>query len=181
MKNALPALKMFTVMTVLLGVLYPLLVTFIGKSFFSAQAGGSLIERDGKVVGSSLIAQKFASDRYFASRPSAGDYNPLPSGGTNLGPTSKKLKESADSARLKLGAGAPQDLIFSSGSGLDPHISPDAAKFQIGRVAVARGFDSAKKAALSALVDSQTLNRQIGFLGEERVNVLELNLALDRM
>ena len=181
MKQAFIALKMFFVMTVLLGLIYPLVVTGIGRGFFPHQAGGSLIERDGKVVGSSLIAQKFAGERYFAPRPSAIDYNPLPSGGTNLGPTSKKLKEATDSAREKLGASAPQDLIFASASGLDPHISPAAAKFQIERVAAARGFDAARKIALVELVNSKVMHRQLEFLGEERVNVLELNLALDRM
>lgn len=181
MKNALLAIKMFLVMTVLLGVVYPLLVTAIGKGAFPFQAAGSLIERDGKVIGSRLIAQKFANDRYFAARPSAGDYNPLPSGGTNLGPTSKKLKEATEAARLKLGAGAPQDLIFSSASGLDPHISPEAARFQVDRIANVRGFDGEEKAALSRLVGSHIESRQLGFIGEDRVNVLELNLALDRM
>lgn len=181
MKEAIRALKMFIVMTILLGGVYPLVVTALGQIFFPHQVGGSLIEQGGKVIGSELIAQKFMSDRYFWARPSANDYNPLPSGGTNLGPTSKKLQESVVASRSKLGSSAPQDLIFSSASGLDPHISSSAAKFQIDRVAAARGFDKTKKMALAELVTARILPRQLGFLGDERVNVLELNLALDRM
>lgn len=177
----MPALKLFTALTLLTGFVYPLAITGIAQLFFTEAANGSLIRIEGKVIGSNLIAQKFEQPGYFWSRPSAGDYNPLPSGGTNLSPVAGKLKESSEKHRARFSGDVPQDLIFASASGLDPHISPDAARFQIERVAQARGFSEEKRSALRSLVDKNTSNRQIGFLGEPRVNVLELNLALDEM
>lgn len=172
-KQIMPALRMLLVLTLLTGVIYPLLVTVFAQAFFSRKAGGSLIEHDGRVVGSSLIAQKFEKEGYFHPRPSAVDFNPLPSGGSNLGPTSAKLKAQFAAAA----PGTPQDLIFASASGLDPDISPEAARFQIPRIAQARGL---APEALHHLIDEQTQGLQLGFLGEPRVNVLRLNLALDR-
>lgn len=164
-------------MTFLLGLIYPSLVTLIGQLGFPRLANGSLIEKDGKLVGSDLIAQKFESEKYFWPRPSAVDFNPLPSGGSNLGPTSASLKDAVESRRLKLGSKAPLDLLFTSASGLDPHISPEAAFYQIPRVAKARGVsESELKGQVIRLLE----RRQFGFLGEDRVNVLKLNLALDK-
>lgn len=176
MKHILPAIRSYLVFTLLLGLLYPLLVTLVGQAAFSKEANGSLIEKDGKIIGSELIAQKFESERYFWSRSSATDYNPLPSGGTNLAPTSGVLKEAVNSRAAKLGRGAPQELLFASGSGLDPHISPETALFQIPRVAKERGMPEDE---LRSMVNSLVEKRQLGFLGEDRINVLKLNLALD--
>lgn len=176
MKQYLLALRIYLFMTVICGLLYPLAVTVIGQSAFARQANGSLIERNGKVIGSELIAQKFESDKYFWARPSATDFNPLPSGGSSLGPTSAALKEAFTSRSAKLGLGAPDDLLFASASGLDPHISPKAALFQVPRVAKARGVPEAN---VRSKVEAAIERRQLGFLGEERVNVLKLNLALD--
>lgn len=181
MKTIFQSVRMLVVMTILLGVGYPLLISLIGSTVFSYKSGGSMILKDGQVIGSELIAQKFEGAKYFHPRPSAGDYNPLPSGGTNLAPTSKKLQETAAAATKALGPNAPKDLIFASGSGLDPHISPEAAQFQVKRVAEARAFDEQKTARLEALVQKETTGRGLGFLGEETVNVLNLNLAVDKL
>ena len=178
MNYILPAIKNYLFMTVLLGLLYPIVVTMIGQAAFSKQASGSLIERGGKIIGSELIAQKFEADQYFWPRPSATDFNPLPSGGSNLGPTSAVLKESVSLRQAKLGKDAPQSLLFTSGSGLDPEISPKAALYQIPRIAKARGVP---EAILRSIVLIQIQKRQLGFLGEERINVLKLNLALDEI
>ena len=175
----MPAFRMLLVMTVLTGIVYPIVVTLIGQALFHNKVNGSLIEKNGKYIGSQLISQKFVSDRYFKSRPSAGDYNPLPSGGTNLGPTSKKLKDLSESAKAALGVDAPQDLIFASASGLDPHISPAAAQFQIERVVKARGLNEAQRASVVQLVQSYIEKPDLGFIGVKRVNVLKLNLAVD--
>ena len=181
MKTLIQSLRMLLVMTVLLGVVYPIVVTLIGGTVFSKQAGGSLLTKDGQVIGSELIAQKFENARYFHPRPSAGDYNPLPSGGTNLGPTSKKLQEAVAQQAKALGPNAPKEMLFASASGLDPQISPEAAKFQVAAVAQARGFDDQKRAQLDMLVDRYTQSRDLGFLGEPTVNVLMLNLAVDKL
>ena len=169
--------------TVLTGAIYPLAVTGLVQGLFPHQANGSLILQDGKIVGSELIGQTFASDRYFWSRPSAT--SPIPcnasaSTGSNLGPTNPKLLESVKARADRLRAGAslpvPVDLITASGSGLDPHVSPAAALFQIHRVAQARGL---REVAVRGLVLEHLERRQCGILGEPRVNVLLLNLALD--
>ncbi len=176
MKQILPALRSYLIFTLLCGLIYPVVVTLVGQSAFKNEANGSLIQRDGKVLGSILIAQKFENDRYFWGRPSAIDYNPLPSGGTNLGPTSQALKEAVGSRSRKLGNAAPKDLVYASGSGLDPHVSPEAALYQIPRISKVRGVPSEE---LRSMVLKLVENRQLGFLGEERINILRLNLALD--
>ena len=179
------AILMTLVTTVLFGLLYPLAVTGLGQLFFPAQANGGMISQHGQVVGSHLIGQPFSSDWYFHPRPSgAGNgYDPVaPSGGaSNLGPTNRQLIDRIKSDVEKLhaenpSAEIPVDLVTSSGSGLDPHISPAAAEFQVPRIARERGMSEAD---VRALVAQHTLGRQFGVLGEPRVHVLELNLALD--
>jgi potassium-transporting ATPase KdpC subunit len=188
-KQILTSLKMFLVMTILTGVLYPVLMTVIAQLVFPNKSNGSMIEKNGKIIGSELIAQKFQSDKYFWCRPSAIDYNPLPSGASNLGPTSKALKDSVEKRRKRFieqnflppNTTVPTEMLFASGSGIDPHISPDAAFLQVDRIAQARGFDEQKKALLKTLVRNHIEALQFGFLGETRVNVLRLNLVLDAM
>ena len=182
-----PALVSLGLLTVITGVVYPLIVTGIAQAAFPRQANGSLVQQGGKEVGSSLIGQPFADPRYFWGRGSAtgpfGD-NPGSSSGSNLGPTNPALLD-AVKARIKAlqdadpdnHAPIPVDLVTASGSGLDPHISPAAAEYQVGRVARARGKDEAE---VRGLVAAHTEGRQLGVLGEPRVNVLALNLALDR-
>jgi K+-transporting ATPase ATPase C chain len=179
------AALLWTALTVLLlGVAYPALVTVVAHVAFARPAAGSLVERDGRVVGSTLIGQAWTSDRYFHGRPSAAGkngYDAASSSGSNLGPTSKALAERVQGSRAALqasdGPAPPLDLWTASGSGLDPHISPEAARYQIPRVARARGLPPAQ---LEALVAAHVEGRTLGLLGEPRVNVLELNLALDR-
>lgn len=181
-----PAVVLFLGLTVITGVAYPLLVTGAAQAVFPHEANGSLIDAGGKPVGSSLIGQTFDAPRYFWSRPSAtspGPYNGASSGGSNQGPTNPALTDAAKKRLAALQAADPQntapvpvDLVTASGSGLDPEISPAAARYQVSRVARARGMDAA---AVQALVDAHTKGRQFGVLGEPRVNVLELNLALD--
>jgi K+-transporting ATPase ATPase C chain len=182
-RNLIIAALMTIVTTVLLGVVYPLVVTGLAQALFPAKANGQLIERNGTVIGSRIIGQAFSSPRYFHGRPSAAGtgHDPLNSGGTNLGPTNRKLvdavKAAVDEAR-KDNPSAPVavDLVTSSASGLDPDISPAAALFQVPRVARER---RAPETAVRELVQSRIIGRQLGFLGEPRVNVLLLNLALD--
>ena len=191
-----PAILLLLLLTAITGLAYPLAMTAIAGVIFPKQAQGSLIEKDGKVVGSALIGQEFKDDKYFHGRPSAtsapdpadstktvsAPYNAANSGGSNLGPTSKALADRIkdDVEKLKAenpGAAIPVDLVTTSGSGLDPDISPEAAQFQVPRVAKARNMPEDQ---LELLVASNVQGRLLGLLGEPRVNVLALNLALDR-
>ena len=179
------ALRTLIVLSLLTGVLYPALVLGVGRLAFPEQASGSLIERDGRIVGSRLVGQPFAAPKWFESRPSATGAHPYDaraSSGSNLGPTTPALAELVRS-RVERWRGAssgavPVDLVTSSGSGLDPHLSPAAALFQVDRVAAARGLAPEH---VRALVLDHVEGRTFGVLGEPRVNVLELNLALDRL
>ena len=198
LRHIRPAIMMIVVMTVLTGLIYPLGVTGLAQLFFRDEANGSLVRgADGGVIGSTLIGQNFVSERYFHGRPSAttaadpndpaktvpAPYNAANSGGSNLGPTSRALidRVKADAARLATEnptTAIPVDLATASASGLDPDITPAAAEFQAPRVAAARGLPEAR---IRALVAALTQDRFLGVLGERRVNVLALNMALDRL
>ncbi|HET6516325.1 MAG TPA: potassium-transporting ATPase subunit KdpC [Thermodesulfovibrionales bacterium] len=187
MKEIKNGILLFVVLSLLTGVLYPAAVTALAQLLFPRQAnGGVLIRSDGTPVGSSLIGQPFSDPKYFWPRPSATTdfpYNGLASGGSNLGPTNKDLiNQIADRVKAYRESGIqeplPADLVTASGSGLDPHISPAAAAYQVKRVAKAHGLDEAK---VGALVSEHTEGRQFGILGDPRINVLELNLALDEL
>ena len=186
MKLLIQSIMLTVVFTVITGILYPLAITGISQVAFHDQANGSLLMRDGKVVGSALLAQQFTGDKYFWPRPSAGSYATVPSGASNLGPTSQALQSNvtANATAFRTGnklaadAPVPADMVFTSASGLDPHISPEAARLQIARVAAARSMavDQVK-----TLVEKFVEPPQWGIFGEARVNVLRLNLALDEM
>jgi K+-transporting ATPase ATPase C chain len=178
-----PAIVVFVLMSVLTGLAYPLVVTGVSQVVFPYQANGSLIERDGKIVGSELIGQGFDQPQNFWSRPSAASYNASASSGSNLGPTNRALLDAVKGRVEALKTAdpgnnrpVPVDLVTASGSGLDPHISPAATEYQVERVAKARGLSPEE---VRNLVAKHTEGRQLGLLGEPRVNVLALNLALD--
>ncbi len=184
---------MFIALTILTGVIYPLLITGIAKAVFPKQAGGSLVTENGKIIGSTLLAQRFSGESYFWPRPSAGDdgtnYATAPSSASNLGPTSSNLVATVQArlAAFRLANGlatntpVPAEMVFASGSGLDPDISPEAARQQIDRVARARKLLPEQKQKLADLVERSVEPPQLGFLGKSRVNVLKLNLALDSL
>jgi K+-transporting ATPase ATPase C chain len=187
------ACRMLLALSLLTGVIYPLVVTGIAKVALRRTASGSIVLRDGQPVGSELLAQRFVATQYFWPRPSAGDdsthYATVPSSASNLGPTSSNLMAlvcaRADHFRAAHGlpnnVAVPPDMLFTSGSGLDPHISPASARLQIQRVAQARHYDAATTERLRQLVEQSVVPPQLGFLGEPRVNVLYLNLTLDQL
>lgn len=184
MKYIIPAIRFKLFMLVLLGLIYPFAMTGVTQIIFPQQASGDFITRGGQVIGSLKIAQNFEKPEYFWPRPSAIGYNPLPSGGSNLGNASADLKKAVDDRRAKLKSAhpdqpgePPQDLLFASASGLDPHISPEAAAYQVRRVAQARNMNALQ---VINLIEQATTQRQLGIFGEPTVNVLELNLALDQ-
>ena len=180
MKNIIISIKVFIVFSVLLGLVYPLAITGIAQATMKDKANGSLIKIDGQVVGSSLIGQKFDKPEYFNSRPSAVDYNASGSGASNLGPSSKKLitrvKETISKEKLR-NKNIPADMVLTSASGLDPHISLENAQLQIPRIAKLRKLDETK---LKELVNKNTDSDFIGIWGQQGVNVLKLNIALDK-
>ncbi len=183
MSNILrPAVLLTVIFTVLTGMAYPLAMTGLTQVLFPITANGSLVQLNGQIVGSALIGQSFTSDKYFHGRPSAAGkdgYDATSSSGSNLAPSSKALIDAVKQRVADLGGGpVPDDLVLASASGLDPDLSPEAALFQTSRVAKARNIDEAK---VKALVEAQTRQPQFGVLGESRVNVLDLNLALDRL
>lgn len=178
MKTCLSSLRLLVVLTGLTGLLYPFAVWAVGRACFNDAAGGSLINRDGRVIGSALLAQKTADPRYFSPRPSAGDYATVASGASNQAWTSATLVASIAERRTALGGGSslPSDLLTASGSGLDPDLSPAAVQVQLFRVSQARHLSEDQQHALLALVARQTLG---GHIFPARVNILQLNLALD--
>jgi potassium-transporting ATPase KdpC subunit len=188
-RQTITALKFLLAMTILTGIVYPVLMTGITQFTYPSKANGSLITRNGKIVGSELIGQKFDSSIYFWSRPSAISYNPVPSGASNFGPTSDTLKKQVESRRLMFAKmnsisdplTIPKEMIFASASGLDPHISPEAAILQCERIVKARHFDNNQKQMVLQSIRDLTEKPQFLFLGEERINVLKLNLNLDRI
>jgi len=176
-----PAIVMIALFTVLTGVVYPLLTIGVAQIVFPVQANGGLIERQGKIVGAEMIGQNFTSSRYFHGRPSAAGYNAAASSGSNLGATSRKLAEAvrARAAAVAEREGSeviPADLVTASGSGLDPHITPQAALIQVKRIAAARGIS---ETVLRDMIEEMTERRSFGLLGEPRINVLGLNMMLD--
>ena len=184
-----PALRILAVMTVLTGIMYPVAMTFLSLALFPYQAKGSMIEKNGTIIGCEFIGQGFMSDKYFNSRPSAIGYNPMPSSGTNWGPTDKRMADSAKARSaqftiqntLSAGTPVPKEMLFASASGVDPHISPEAAQLQIERIAKVRGFNSEQTSSLKKLVEKFTQGPQMKLFGDPRVNVLMLNLAVDEL
>lgn len=179
MKNTLIAIKSFIIFSILLGLVYPLTITGIAQVVFPQKANGSLIIENGKVIGSSLIGQKFDNPKYIYPRPSAVDYNASGSGASNLGPSSKKLAEQVKERIANLGqkTNLPADMVLTSASGLDPHISLENAKIQAQRVSKIRNISETQ---INKLIDENTDHELLGIWGQEGVNVLKLNIALDK-
>jgi len=189
MKTLIISLKIFLFFTVLTGIIYPLFVTGIAQVIFPFKANGSIIVKNNQVIGSELIGQQFDTAIYFSSRPSAVSYHPLPSGGSNYGLTNSKLKKLVQERKdqfitfnqLDSHTEIPSEMLFASASGLDPHISPEAALLQVDRISKGRHFNAIQKQKLADCVKHNTEGPQFLFLGEERINVLVLNLELDRI
>lgn len=189
MKTFFQALRLFLVLTILTEILYPFGITFLSNLCFPNQANGNLIEKNGKIIGSKLIAQNFKDPKYFWPRPSAVDFGTVPSGASNFSPTNAKLKEIVlkreESFRVSneflQSESVPSEMLFASASGLDPHISPEAARLQVSRIVATRQLNTMQKTRLFQLIKSHTEGPQFGFFGEPRVNVLNLNLALDSL
>ena len=186
-KIIIQSLKIFLLMTLLTGIIYPLFITLIGQVIFPNQSNGSIIKKNGKVIGSELIGQNFSDSTYFQSRPSAINYNPNPSGASNFGLSNSLLKEQVSTRKIEFkknnmlgdSVSVPSEMLFASGSGVDPHISVEAAKLQINRIIKSRNLDAEKTNLLYNLVDSLAEYPQFGVLGNQVVNVLSLNLKLD--
>lgn len=186
-KIILQSLSILFIMTVLTGVIYPLFITLVGQVVFPVEANGSIIEKNNKIIGSKLIGQNFSDSTYFSSRPSPINYNPMPSGASNLGlssdllhkQVSERKKDFKQRNNIPYSILIPPDMIFASASGVDPHISVEAAKLQVNRIIKSRKLDLNEVKTLNNLIDSQTEYPQFGVLGNKVVNVLELNLKLD--
>jgi K+-transporting ATPase ATPase C chain len=189
MKTIVIALKSFLFFTILTGIIYPLFITGIAQIGFYGKANGSLIVKDNRIIGSKLIGQQFDSDIYFTSRPSAISYNPLPSGGSNYGLTNIKLKNQVDDRRKHFIAfnqldsltDIPSEMLFASASGLDPHISPEAALLQVDRISSARHLNKSQKQLILQNINELTEKPQLSLLGENRINVLILNIKLNKL
>lgn len=189
MKDSWHTLKLFAWMTFITGIVYPLLITGIAQLTMGEKANGQFLERDGKLIGATLIGQKFENEKYFWSRPSAIDYKPLPSGGSNLGPTSELLRKTVEERKehiLKFhhdkSVKIPSELLYASGSGLDPHISYAGAQFQIDRIVHARKWDAnVGREKVNTIIDKHAQRRKFIFFGHYYLNVLQLNLALDEI
>ncbi len=187
--HLITAVKFLILMTLLTGLVYPVFITGIAQILFPYKANGSMIMRDRKIIGSELLGQKFDSVGYFHSRPSAIEYNPVPSGASNLGPVSSKLKKQVSDRRKAWvllnqtadSAAIPEEMLSASGSGLDPHISERAALLQTKRVASSRHFSSSQEKQLTGIIKRLTEKPQFGLLGEKRVNILMLNMMLDEI
>ncbi|MBK6963699.1 MAG: potassium-transporting ATPase subunit KdpC [Bacteroidales bacterium] len=189
MKTLITSIRILLFFTILTGIVYPLFVTGIVQFAFKDKANGSLIVKGNNVIGSKLIGQQFDSTIYFSSRPSAVSYNPLPSGGSNLGITNLKLKRTVEERKLSFIrfnqvdglTDIPSEMLFASASGLDPHISPKAALLQVDRIAVARKFSSVQRSRLNETIENLTEKPQFYIFGEERINLLMLNIELDKL
>jgi len=187
--QALVAIKMLFALTILTGMVYPLFITAFAQLFFREKANGSLITENKVKIGSKLIGQLFDSPGYFSSRPSAVSYSPLPSGGSNMGLTNAALKELVNKRRAGFYmanltdscVAVPSEMVFASGSGLDPHISPEAAYLQVGRISGCRNFNPGQKDKLLRAIQDLTEKPQFGLLGKNRINVLLLNLEVDKI
>jgi len=185
----LKSVKVILLFTVLTGVVYPLAITALGQIIFPFKSNGSLMKQDGKVIGSELVSQKFENDKYFQSRPSYTDFSSMPSGGSNLAIASLDYKSKSDSLynsfsvknNLPEGVMVPSEMMSYSASGIDPHVSKSALLLQIGRIVKARDWNEDKKLKLLNTIDSFTEKPQFGFLGEERINVLLINVEIDKL